>query len=111
MTLDWLTSLPMAFVLFMGLASLLFWVGGRWAPQGTDTPGKRQPYACGEDLSPSRTRLSYQGSFRLALMFVSVHISALVLAMLPRAGDTRLLATAYLLGAALCVDLLMATRR
>ena len=111
MTMDWLTSLPMALVLFLGLASLLFWVAGRWAPRGVDTPGKRQPYACGEDLSPARTRLSYQGFFRLALMFVIVHISALVLAMLPRAGNTRLLATAYLLGTAVCVDLLVAVRR
>jgi len=111
MTMEWLTSLPMALVLFLALAFLLFWVAGRWAPRGVDTPGKRQPYACGEDLNPRGSRLSYQGFFRLALVFVIVHISALVLAMLPRVGGARLLATAYLLGAALCVDVLVAVRR
>lgn len=111
MTHHWSMGLPTALVLFMGLALLMYRVAGRWAPEGEESPGKRQPYACGEDLSPAGSRLSYRGFFRLALVFVIVHISALVVAMLPRAGDMRLLATAYLLGAAMCVDLLVATRR
>jgi NADH:ubiquinone oxidoreductase subunit 3 (subunit A) len=111
MTPSWLLGLPTALALFMGLAALFYRVLGRWAPKGEETPGKRQPYACGEDLSPAGRRLSYRGFYRLALVFVIVHISALVLAMLPRVGDMRLLATAYLLGAAVCVDILLAARR
>lgn len=108
--LDWM-GLPTALVVFLGLAGVAYRLAGRWAPKGIDTPGKRQPYACGEDVTPTRGRHAYYGVFQLALMFVIVHISALVLAMLPRAGDMRVVATAYLLGAAMCVDLLAAGRR
>lgn len=106
MTVDWLASPPVAFALFLGVAAALHWLGGRWAAPGEDSPDKYLPYACGEDLSLSETRLSYQRFFRLALMFALVHVAALVVALLPRELNTRLLATAYLLGVAVCVDVL-----
>lgn len=104
---DWVSSPPIAFALFLGVAAMLHWLGGRWAARGEDTPGKRLPYACGEDLSPVETKLSYQRFFRLALMFVVIHMATLVAAMLPRQLDARLLVTVYLVGVAVCVDVLV----
>lgn len=107
MIADWIASPPVALALFLALGVLGYrWVGRR-SPRGSDSPGKRQPYACGEDLSPTEIRLSYRRFFRLALMFVVVHMATLVVAFLPRSLDVRLLATGYLLGIGVCVDILI----
>ena len=102
-------ALPVALVavaIFIGVSGGLYWLGGRWAPRGKDSPGKYLPYACGEDLGVGDTRLSYQAFFHLALMFVVVHMAALVVATLPSEGEARVLATCYLLGVAVCVEVL-----
>ena len=93
--------------LFLALAGATYWLGGRMAAPGEDSPGKREPYACGEDLAAGETQLSYSRFFRLALMFVSVHMAVLLLLGMPRVRGGRLLATAYLLGVAVCVDILV----
>ena len=107
MTMDWIASPPVALLLFLSLAAGLYWFAGRRAARGEDSPGKRLPYACGEDLLPGEIKLSYRRFYRLALMFALAHMATLVLAMLPSALDARLLATAYLLGVGVCVDVLV----
>jgi NADH:ubiquinone oxidoreductase subunit 3 (subunit A) len=129
----WLTHPLVVLLLCSGLGAGLYWLGGRLSPR-TDDPGTKKsgvsgaenpgglacadtgpmdataktlPYACGEDFVTEEARLSYGRFFRLALMFVVVHIAALVLALLPRGPDTRLLASGYLLGVAVCVDVLV----
>jgi len=96
----------LAVTVFVLVSVGLYWVGGKLAPKGKDSPGKHMPYACGEDLPVVEERLSYQRFFRLALMFVMVHMATLVIAMLPTTMDTHLLAALYLLGVILCVDML-----
>jgi NADH:ubiquinone oxidoreductase subunit 3 (subunit A) len=130
----WLTHPLVVLLLCSGLGAGIYWLGGRLSPRaanasaenpdandsdlerssldcedmGTlDISAKTLPYACGEDFVTEEARLSYGRFFRLALMFVVVHMGALVLALLPRAPDTRLLATGYLLGVAVCVDVLV----
>lgn len=108
---DWIAGLPVALVVFGALTGALYRLSGRWAARGKDSPGKHLPYACGEDLLPQEVRLSYHGFFRLGLMFVVVHMATLVLATLPRALDARLLATVYLAGVSICVDVLVRGER
>lgn len=96
-----------AMAIFFALSGMLYWFGRRWSAQGMESEGKHTPYACGEDFGPEETQLSYKRFFRLALMFVVVHMATLVVAMLPMALDARLVATLYLLGVALCVDTLV----
>lgn len=103
---EWIVGLPVALVVFGALTAALYRLSGRWAARGKESPGKHLPYACGEDLVPEEVRLSYHGFYRLGLMFVIVHIAALMLATLSRALDARLLATAYLAGVSVCVDVL-----
>lgn len=107
----WLSSPPVAFALFFGLVGGLYRLAGRLAARGSESEGKRQPYACGEDLTAGGTRLSYRRFFRLALMFVVVHMGTLVVATLGGRLDTRVLGTAYLLGIVLCMDVLVAEDR
>jgi NADH:ubiquinone oxidoreductase subunit 3 (subunit A) len=104
--MDWLASPPVALAFFLGVTYGLYRLAGRYATGGKETPGKRLPYACGEDIVPGETKLSYEGFFRLALMFVVTYVGTLVLATMPRAEGLRELATLYLLGVAICVDVL-----
>jgi NADH:ubiquinone oxidoreductase subunit 3 (subunit A) len=108
--MTWLASPPVALVIFLGIAALLYVLGGRLAPRGNDTPGKHISYTGGEDLESAEGALSYQRFFRLALLFVVAHMAALVLAMLPRAAEARRLGTLYLLGVAICLDALVIRR-
>ena len=111
MPADWLASPPVALMVYVTLIGGLYWLSGRWAARSEDSPGKHQPYACGEDILPGEVKLSYRGFFRLALMFVVVHMATLLLATLPNTEDMRFLATAYLLGIAICVDVLVREER
>jgi len=111
MLTDGLASPPVALVLYGVVAAGLYWAGGRIAPRGQDAPGKRMPYACGEDLNQGEARVSYRRFFRLALMFIVVHMGTLVVAMLPGGLPANLLATGYLVGMAVCVDVLVSDER
>ena len=102
-----LLSPPVAACIFLALAYGIYRLGGALSPPGEEHPGKCEPYACGEDLGQPESRLSYQRFFRLALVFVVVHMAALVVATLPLQFDARLLATVYLAGVGVCVDILV----
>lgn len=106
MITSWLSSPPAALILFLMLVYGLYCLVGRYAARGPNARGKHSPYACGEDLAPDAIKLSYQGFFRLALMFVVAHMVTLVLATLSRVTEMRLLVTIYLLGVSVCVDIL-----
>jgi len=100
------TSPPVAIVVFLALAYGLYALGGKLAARGKETPGKRQPYACGEELAPPQTRLAYHAFFRLALMFGILHLAALVLSTLPQTTSSYRLATIYLVGIGISVFVL-----
>ena len=111
MNADWLASPPVALVLFLGLTGSIYWLSGRWSARSPESTGKHLPYACGEDIIQGEVKLSYRSFFRLALMFVIVHMGILLLAMLPYTLEMRYLATAYLVGIAICVDVLVRGER
>jgi NADH:ubiquinone oxidoreductase subunit 3 (subunit A) len=98
----WLSPL-FAFAVFMALAYGLYRLGDKLGARGEDTPGKHQPYACGEDLSVSKSTLTYHAFFKLALMFGILHLASLVIATLPASGTSRRLATLYLVGIGISV--------
>ena len=100
------TSPPVATVIFLALAYGLYVLGGKLAARGKETPGKRQPYACGEELEPPQARLGYHAFFRLALMFGILHLAALVLSTLPQSTSSYRLATVYLVGIGVSVFVL-----
>jgi NADH:ubiquinone oxidoreductase subunit 3 (subunit A) len=98
-----LLSPPFGLAVFMALAYGLYRLGGKVAARGEDDPGKRQPYACGEDLGLSQVKLTYHAFFKLALMFGILHLASLVIATLPAGGTSRRLATLYLVGIGISV--------
>jgi NADH:ubiquinone oxidoreductase subunit 3 (subunit A) len=96
-------SPPIAFALFCALAYGLYRLGGSLAARGQEAPGKRQPYACGEDILPPQAQLSYHAFFKLELMFGILHLATLVIATAPAGGFSRRLATLYLVGVGVSV--------
>ena len=98
--------IPIAVLVFTCVGCSLYWLGGRIAPKGEQRAGKRQPYACGEDLAPPDVQLSYQAFFHLALMFGVLHLSALVVSTLPVEAGPQRMAMLYLGGVAVSVFVL-----
>ena len=101
-----LLSAPVAGSVFLALAYGLYRLGGRLAAPGEEHPGKRKPYACGEDLLPPEAQLTYHAFFQLALMFGLLHLATVVVSTLP-SGGARPIALVYLLG--LVVSVLVLT--
>ena len=98
-----LLSAPVAAGAFMALAYGLYCAGGALAARGEELPGKRQPYACGEDLLPPEAQLAYHAFFRLALMFGLLHLATIVISTLPPGGGARPVALLYVFGIVACV--------
>ncbi len=93
--LDFLLSLPVAFVLFLAAAGLLYGLGRRMAPKLNKVGGKLTSYACGEDMPGAKIQFGYRLFFFVALFFTIMHVAALVLATVP-AGKIVLFAALYL---------------
>jgi NADH:ubiquinone oxidoreductase subunit 3 (subunit A) len=103
---DLLSSPPVAIGVFLALSYGLYRLGGWIGARGQEHPGKRLPYACGEELPPSRVQLAYHAFFQLALMFGILHLAALVLSTLPAETTSHRVATAYLVGIGISVFVL-----
>jgi NADH-quinone oxidoreductase subunit A len=90
-----LLSPPVAFVLFLAAAALLYLLGKRMAPKMTRVGGKLETYACGEDMPGTKVQFGYRLFFFIALFFTIMHVAALVIATVP-AGRIALFAVLYL---------------
>jgi NADH-quinone oxidoreductase subunit A len=93
--IDILLSPPVAFVLFLAAALLLYRLGRRMAPKMNKVGGKLTSYACGEDMPGTKIQFGYRTFFFVALFFTIMHVAALVLATVP-AGKIVLFAALYL---------------
>jgi NADH:ubiquinone oxidoreductase subunit 3 (subunit A) len=82
-TIDILISPPVAFILFLGIASLIYLLGKRMAPRLNKTGGKLTTYACGEDIPGVKVQFGYRLFFFVALFFTIMHVAALVIATVP----------------------------
>ena len=99
-------SPPVVLTTFLLLSYLIYWLGGKISARSEESPGKHEPYACGEDLTPSRAQLSYHAFFRLALMFGLLHVSALVLTTLPMETTSHRIALIYIVAVGISVYVL-----
>ena len=93
--IDILISPPVAFVLFLIAATLLYRLGRRMAPKLNNVGGKLTSYACGEDMPGTKIQFGYRLFFFVALFFTIMHVAALVIATVP-SGKIVLFAVFYL---------------
>ena len=92
---DYLLSLPVAFLLFTGIAALIYLLGKRMAPKPNKAGGKLTSYACGEDIPGVKIQFGYRLFFFVALFFTIMHVAALMIATVP-AGKIVWFAILYL---------------
>lgn len=104
---------PVAMGIFLLLAYGLYRLGGWLAPDASSHhqvdvhPDKHMTYTGGEELpSPSRHHIGYRAFYRLALLFVLLHVAALVLSTLPSDPASDRLAILYLIGVGIGVFVL-----
>ncbi len=74
---------PLAFLVFLAIFYIVYFLAGRMAPKANSIGGKLKSYACGEDFPGSKLQFGYRLFFFIALFFTMMHVSALVVATLP----------------------------
>ena len=104
-----LLTIPVAFLFFVVLFSVLYIFLIRSSPQGEDHPEKYLPYSGGQGLPPVELRLSYQAFFRIGLLFGIMHVSALVISTLPLKSSTIGIGIIYLAGISISAFVLAKT--
>jgi NADH-quinone oxidoreductase subunit A len=92
---EFLISPPVAFVVFLLLFYLLYYIGSLMAPKLKNVGGKLTSYACGEDVPGVKVQFGYRLFFFIALFFTMMHVAALVVATLP-AGPIVIFGLCYL---------------
>ncbi len=78
-----LLSPPLAFLVFLAVFTILYFLAGRLAPKLNPSGGKLKSYACGEDIPGAKMQFGYRLFFFIALFFTMMHVAALVVATLP----------------------------
>jgi NADH:ubiquinone oxidoreductase subunit 3 (subunit A) len=91
-------SPPIAFILFLGLLTVIYLFLRKYSAKGPDHPDKHLPYSGGQRLPPLEVRLSYTTYFRLGLLFGVTHVAVLVLATFPMGIGNAGLGLVYLVG-------------
>jgi NADH:ubiquinone oxidoreductase subunit 3 (subunit A) len=105
MNLDILLSPPIAFLLAMAITWLVYGFGALLGPALNPTPGKLEPYACGEDFEAEKFSFGYRRFFVAALFFTIMHVAVLSVATVP-GGAVSFRAIAYLVVIAASIAIL-----
>ena len=102
-----LLSVPVAFIIFLFIAFLVYRTAVSLAPTRKDEGQKLASYTCGEDIPGigKKMRHSYY-YFHFAFVFTILHVVALVVATVP-SGTVALLGMSYLAIAMLSVIILL----
>ncbi len=105
-----LLSPPVVMIAFVLMVTAVYRAAGAVQAHSPESPGKHEPYACGEDAVLLEAQPAYHTFFRLALMFGLLHVAALVLSTLPAEMSSPALAVAYVAGVAIGVAVLTSGR-
>jgi NADH-quinone oxidoreductase subunit A len=98
---------PVAFALFLLVGLLIYMFGSLLAAKGSVNNGKKNQYACGEDVAAAKVQPDYTFFFPFAIFFTIVHVSALIMATLP-VGNIALMGILYLAGISISLYTLVA---
>ena len=111
MNANFLLNPPVAFGLFLLIAFLAYRFFRKRAAKGQDHTGKYLPYSSGQNLPPVEVQLSYQEYFRLGLLFGLIHVSALVLSLMPLQVESHKVGIFYLVGVSVSAFVLVRGRK
>ena len=74
---------PVTFAIYLLISIGVSAMSKRLAARGTDSAGKEQAYACGEDMPENQGQPDYREFFMFAFFFTIIHVIALVVATSP----------------------------
>ncbi len=78
--LEGLTGFTLVLVVAVVVALIILAIGNDLAPRSPDTVGKLAPYACGEDIPPTKVRVNVENFFVYAVYFMIFDVLGFVLA-------------------------------
>jgi NADH:ubiquinone oxidoreductase subunit 3 (subunit A) len=78
--LEGLTGFVLILFVAGAVSLIIMAIGNDLAPKSPDTPGKLAPYACGEDIPPTRVRVNVENFFIYAVYFMIFDVLGFVLA-------------------------------
>ncbi len=105
MDLSILLSPPVAFLVCFGICLALYGLGRLVEEKARPTPGKYEPYACGEEYVARKMEFGYRRFFIAAIFFTIMHVAVLTVATMPGgAGAWR--ALVYLVAIAASISCL-----
>jgi NADH:ubiquinone oxidoreductase subunit 3 (subunit A) len=102
-------TIPAAFLFYVIIFTVLYLIVNRLSAEGEDHPEKYLPYSGGQDLPPSKGRLTYQLYFRLGFLFGILHVAALIFSTLPLESSAMGIGIIYLSGISISVYVLAKT--
>ncbi|MDD5528404.1 MAG: hypothetical protein PHX21_00060 [bacterium] len=90
-----LLSPAVAFVIFLAIFYIFYFIIGTLAPKTKKIGGKLSTYACGEDIQGYKVQFGYKLFFFIAIFFTIMHVATLVVATVP-SGRIALFGLLYL---------------
>jgi NADH:ubiquinone oxidoreductase subunit 3 (subunit A) len=78
--LEGLTGFTLVIIVALVVALVILAIGNNLAPRSPDTAGKLAPYACGEDIPPTKVRVNVENFFVYAVYFMIFDVLGFVLA-------------------------------
>lgn len=109
--LEGLTGFAIILSASIVVALILLLIGNDLAPKGQDTPGKLAPYACGEDVAPTKIRVNIQQFFIYAVYFMIFDVLGFVLAMTLAKPTNIIVPLAYAAASLVSISILSAKWR
>ncbi len=106
-----LTGLAIIIFVSIAIAFLLLAIGNDIAPKSADTPGKLAPYACGEDVTPSKIRVNIEQFFIYAVYFMIFDVLGFVLVTTLAQPNNILIPLAYAAASLVSISILSAKWR
>jgi NADH:ubiquinone oxidoreductase subunit 3 (subunit A) len=79
MSTDWLLAPPVVFVIVISVIAILARLARSLAPVGKPSPGKGEPYACGQNVPTGKIQPGYSDFFHFAFLFTIVDVAALLI--------------------------------
>jgi NADH:ubiquinone oxidoreductase subunit 3 (subunit A) len=100
---DWMLTPPIVFMLLFTIAGLILFLSRFIAAKGQATPGKDDPYACGQDVPTGRYQPGYADFFQFAFLFTILDVATLMLGTVAKSGIWLTIPILAIVGLALVI--------
>jgi NADH:ubiquinone oxidoreductase subunit 3 (subunit A) len=100
-----LLSPPIAFLACLAISLAIYGFGRLVEEKASPSPGKYEPYACGEEYQAEKSEFGYRRFYIAAIFFTIMHVAVLTIATVP-GGASAYRALVYLVAIAASISIL-----